>query len=178
MMRAADVQMINRGLVAVPLAAPARIEQIRLQLANGGVVAFEDAAGRLTSADKGGKGNARWRMPDGFETGLAVLSYSRTISVVVMIDEDVVFVRSGFFDGIEALQQTLRMARDAGVRLDLATVFTDGCFGVRSPVDILTTHAINSFVFSGGKPNDYETLVRLEEAGIGALCSAQRYFSF
>lgn len=137
---------------------------------------FSDAPSRPL-LDRTGRGNALWQHEHDLRIGLAALAHTRTIAVIVESRGSIVFTRAGFFDGIEALRQTLTLASEANVDLASATVLTDGCFGIRLPTQTLTSFGVRSFVFGGGKPNDDVILADLADHHIGAFLTGERYFS-
>jgi AICAR transformylase/IMP cyclohydrolase PurH len=173
-----QTQAVNHGLAAVRTDGQAWPTDVSLNLSSGGSICFDDAPD-TTALDREGTPNALWeRQRTDVRVGLATLAQSRTIAVVMQRGADVVFNRAGFFDGAEALEQTLSLASASDIELEGTTVLTDGCFGVQMPLDILERFGIGAFVFGGGKRNDEALLAGLAERGIAALRTADRFFSF
>ncbi len=174
-----EFQEKNRGVTAVTFDQIPKVEKISYIGPNLDILS-EEASIQSNEGDIDALAiaNTRWTSPLELALGLRTLANSRTISVVILEDEAISMVRSGFYDGIGALSNTLKECSDAGIDLSRATVLTDGCFGVRHPTSVLASANVGRFVFSGGKANDGELVNELDEAGIAAICTRRRYFYY
>jgi AICAR transformylase/IMP cyclohydrolase PurH len=173
------MQTLNHGIAVIGFRSGLTIWEVSLRLTDDSLISYMDPAFALPlpgyKASHAVK-NSAWSDPEGLSIALRTLAHARTIAVVVLIDGQIALVRNGYYDGIAALKQTLADAVSEGLNLSRATIACDGCFGIRSPLEVLSGAGVSQFVFSGGKANDEALVAEAEQHGIGSLCTKFRYF--
>lgn len=172
-------QARNRGVIGVTYSSMPAIDRVTFS-GRGIGIAVDEPSATVDGGDlpTDAVHNERWQRPPHLDLGLRTLVCARTISVVILEGGVTALVRCGHFDGVSALRHALGEAALMGIDMPRATVLTDGCFGVRQPTEVLVEAGVGRFVFSGGKGNDLTFLAELNDAGIGALCTKRRYFSY
>src|SRR5690606_28661574 len=112
MINSPELQKINRGIVALEYGVVPEIERVCWSSSE---YSIEAGLSSDSSVDENvlleATANHCWTQPLMFDLALRTLKSARTVTALIMIEDGITIIRSGFYDGIVAIESVLDEAQ-------------------------------------------------------------------